>query len=382
MKKVVVSILCIVLLMASFAFAAEVYEKPDFSILVNGVAVDKTDVPIVIEGRTLVPLRTLAVALGVPNDDDHIIWNGETREVTVINDSVSIELTIDSAAAVVNGENKTIDVSATIYNGRTYLPARFIAEAFDKEVGWNAATSTVTIDDKVEGEDASVILEKSEEAMEDIKSLKADLDMDMDVSVQGMPMSIDMNGPVSIDMNKKQIYSELDMNISILGMPMPMEMYMYMDNDKAYTRTVEDGEDSGWIEEESATSIEEIWAMVDGSQQLEVNEEFYDSFEILGTEGVYTIVAAKDNMAEVIESTIKNTLDSAGNEAVDLGEAEYKITKAEYKMYINNSTKYTDKIEMNIVMDATTEGQTINMSISVTMNMSEFNKVKITKPNI
>ena len=52
---------------------------------------------------------------------------------------------IDSAEAKVNGETKMMDAPATIINGRTLVPARFISESFGAIVGWDKATKTVSI---------------------------------------------------------------------------------------------------------------------------------------------------------------------------------------------------------------------------------------------
>jgi hypothetical protein len=38
-----------------------------------------------------------------------------------------------------------MDETPFIQNGRTYLPARFVAEAFGYEVGWCGDTRTVTV---------------------------------------------------------------------------------------------------------------------------------------------------------------------------------------------------------------------------------------------
>lgn len=46
----------------------------------------------------------------------------------------TVELTINSKEAYVNGKKAALDVPATIINGRTMLPARFIAEALGCEV--------------------------------------------------------------------------------------------------------------------------------------------------------------------------------------------------------------------------------------------------------
>ena len=47
-----------------------------------------------------------------------------------------IELIVDSNKMIVNGKEVTIDVPAIIKNGRTMLPVRAIATAFDCECDW------------------------------------------------------------------------------------------------------------------------------------------------------------------------------------------------------------------------------------------------------
>ena len=57
----------------------------------------------------------------------------------------TVELTINSKEAYINGKKAALDVPATIINGRTMLPARFIAEALGCEVEYLADTKKVII---------------------------------------------------------------------------------------------------------------------------------------------------------------------------------------------------------------------------------------------
>ncbi len=66
-------------------------------------------------------------------------------EAEVTAPSTSIKLTINNPVATVNGENITNDVAPIIRNSRTMLPIRFVAEALGATVGWDGATSTVSI---------------------------------------------------------------------------------------------------------------------------------------------------------------------------------------------------------------------------------------------
>lgn len=96
--------------------------------------------PVIIEGRTVVPIRAIVEALGGGID-----WNGTERKVTVNLDNSKIEMIIDKKNMKVNNINKTNDVAPVIINNRTFLPLRFVAENVGCEVLWDASNQTITI---------------------------------------------------------------------------------------------------------------------------------------------------------------------------------------------------------------------------------------------
>ena len=77
MKKFLTSLLIGTALFSSVAFGATVTERSDIELVVNGNVVENKNVPIIVNSRTLIPLRDLVTNLGVPNDNEHIIWNSE-----------------------------------------------------------------------------------------------------------------------------------------------------------------------------------------------------------------------------------------------------------------------------------------------------------------
>lgn len=92
-----------------------------------------TDVPPIIENnRTMLPARFVAEALGAT-----VSWDGATRTATIVGNGVTIQITVDSTTAYINGEAVTLDSPAFIRNNRTYTPVRFIAEALGAKVEWN-----------------------------------------------------------------------------------------------------------------------------------------------------------------------------------------------------------------------------------------------------
>lgn len=109
-------------------------------VILNGVELDCDQPPVIVDGRTLVPLRTIFEGLGASVD-----WDGATRTVTSTLDGTTVVMTVDSVVMVKNGEAVTLDVPAKIVNGRTMVPVRAVGEAFGADVRWDGATRTVYV---------------------------------------------------------------------------------------------------------------------------------------------------------------------------------------------------------------------------------------------
>lgn len=77
-------------------------------------------------------------------------WHEDVRTVVGFNNYIEIRLAIGSKVAKKNGVAMELDVPASILKGSTYVPLRFLAESMGAEVGWDAKTQTVTIDNNIE----------------------------------------------------------------------------------------------------------------------------------------------------------------------------------------------------------------------------------------
>jgi len=109
------------------------------------------DVPPVIQnGRTLVPLRGVAEALGAL-----VAWEEKSKTVTIEKDDTTVELTVGNTVALKNKEKLTLDVPAKIIQGRTMIPLRFISEALGAVVQWEPASRLVSIQRPAEKENIS-----------------------------------------------------------------------------------------------------------------------------------------------------------------------------------------------------------------------------------
>ncbi len=98
--------------------------------------------PLIVDNRTYTPSRFVAEQLGAK-----VTWDEAKQLVTITSadGKTVIELTIGSKVAKVNSEAVEMDAAAFIKDGRTYTPARFVAEQLGGEVTWDEATRQVTI---------------------------------------------------------------------------------------------------------------------------------------------------------------------------------------------------------------------------------------------
>lgn len=113
------------------------------NITYNGNKINSDVPPYVKDGRTLAPIRAILEALGMT-----VSWDGATQTATAVKADITISVTINSNIAIVNGEQKTLDVPAEITNGRTFVPVRFFGEALGMTVDWDGYTKTVIIESK------------------------------------------------------------------------------------------------------------------------------------------------------------------------------------------------------------------------------------------
>ncbi len=88
--------------------------------------------PIVQNGRTLVPVRFISEKFGAG-----VGWDDATQTVSVTTKALDISLQIGSTQMLVNGEAITLDVPAQTIGGRTLIPLRALVEALGKQVFWD-----------------------------------------------------------------------------------------------------------------------------------------------------------------------------------------------------------------------------------------------------
>ncbi len=92
------------------------------------------------DGYTLVPLRAIFNGLGAT-----VKYDSNTRTITSNKGDTTVQLTLDSPNAYVNGQIRKLDMPAMSINERTLVPLRFVGEAFGAKVKWDGKTRSIFI---------------------------------------------------------------------------------------------------------------------------------------------------------------------------------------------------------------------------------------------
>jgi hypothetical protein len=115
------------------------FNAGEIAVTIDGKPLNSLEVPpTIIGGRTLVPLRVF-LSQWEP------VLTGIRKKQLRIKGNTKISLKVSSKLAYVNGSTIRIDVPATVMNGRTLVPARFIAESLGADVEWVSNLRTVVI---------------------------------------------------------------------------------------------------------------------------------------------------------------------------------------------------------------------------------------------
>lgn len=95
------------------------------------------------DNRTFVPIRFISESMNYKVDYDHA-----TRGIKISKGNETMDLKVGSKEFAKDGQKGQMDVEAFINNDRTFVPLRFIGEAFSKEVGWHQDSKSVYIGKK------------------------------------------------------------------------------------------------------------------------------------------------------------------------------------------------------------------------------------------
>ena len=112
----------------------------NINVMLNGRHLSFDVRPWFLNNRVMVPMRAIFEELGAL-----VEWDQQTKTVTAKKGETVVMMTIGDTSPTINGQIVTIDQPAVVWNGRTLVPLRFVAESLGVSVGWDPSTWTATI---------------------------------------------------------------------------------------------------------------------------------------------------------------------------------------------------------------------------------------------
>lgn len=111
------------------------------SITIDGKVL-KTDVsPVIMNGYTMVPMRSISEALGATVD-----YQPESKGITITGNNKTIKTSVGSMTALVNNKDTILlGTRSAVIDGQTMIPVRAISDMLECTVNWDAASETVII---------------------------------------------------------------------------------------------------------------------------------------------------------------------------------------------------------------------------------------------
>ena len=140
LKKLVVLFIMFALVIGTVGPVIPARAAAPIQMVLNGKALVSDVAPVIQNGRTLVPFRTIFEALGAS-----VEWDEKTNTVFGAKGPSFVTLNLGSTKAWMTGKEVKLDVAPVAMSGRTMVPLRFVAESLGAEVVWVEATKTVQI---------------------------------------------------------------------------------------------------------------------------------------------------------------------------------------------------------------------------------------------
>ena len=128
------------------SFTTKVVVPVGEAYLISGENKVTIDVPAYINanGYTMLPLRAVAVALGI--NSENVLWDQASRTATVMYGSKIINMTYGQKVVYVNGSMIPATAAVEITNDRMFLGLRDLGNALGvTDITWDAATKTATL---------------------------------------------------------------------------------------------------------------------------------------------------------------------------------------------------------------------------------------------
>lgn len=138
MKKILLFLLSLCLLIS--VFPVLISADQTVKVVLNGNLVSFDVPPVIVEGRTLIPLRKISEELGYT-----VSWDDATRQIDISGGGHLITMIVNDTKVIADGKEIILDVPSMIIDGRTLVPVRFVIDSLGGKVSWDESTYTVDL---------------------------------------------------------------------------------------------------------------------------------------------------------------------------------------------------------------------------------------------
>lgn len=348
------ALLPLVTLLLVLALSAPALAGGPIRVFIGETPLALDQAPFAENGRTLVPLRPLAEALGF-----QVAYDPATQGITLSAGQDTIQLWVNSNRVIVNGQEKSIDVPAKALGGRTFVPVRFVAENLGAQVVWDEGRQAVVVKPGAGSAKELVFraMARSQQMPDQIATGGITYAMVMGGSGMNMTFEMSMDMAMHTYQGEMLITQELTMPPA-MGMP-PLKVQTAVKGGKMYMQDPESGQwlvlgsyTPGQIPDLRGTGLEGLANLV------KLEEELLDgaTFAVVGTElvdGVNTTRIDVDVPGERLASLVNEMLGSLNLPAGELPEFQFDVKGIHYRMWIEPQSGALRKQDVDLQMTMT-----------------------------
>ncbi|MFD0672091.1 ABC transporter substrate-binding protein [Cohnella sp. GCM10027633] len=136
-------VLCLSLLLAAVSLPLAASAANPIKVTIDGQSLGGNAAPVVAGGVTLVAYDDLAAKLGATASLD-----AKTKKLSFKKGATTLQFTVGSNQALVNGQSVAIGTKVVSKNGRTLVPFGLIGKSLGAWVNWDASSRTASIETK------------------------------------------------------------------------------------------------------------------------------------------------------------------------------------------------------------------------------------------
>lgn len=224
------------------------------------------------------------------------------------------------------------------------------------------------------------VYDKSMAASEELKSVKAKIDMKQKMQLPGQDVNLDINSLMDMDyiIDPLQIHQTGTTSMKSTDENMgnqEMKMESYITKDAFYTY---EGESGQWMKfpQEMMNQLMSTTDQSNPSNQLKQIEGYLEdfTFEQDNDNYILTLEASGEKFTELVKEQVDEALQNmVGAEEIEM---DMIINSVNYLIHIDKETFQTNKVDMVLDMDMTIDGETMNMKQDMKSDFSNFNQVE------